>query len=86
MIDLSGTIQNAKTFLKYLRFPCDDQSAMPRVYLIPNYVSDCCRLHGIEGIKYYGSKKYSNYVTWHAGYFELVRTILELEHNRSESE
>lgn len=53
-----------------------------RVYLIPNYVSDCCCAHDIEGVKYYGSKKYSNYVTWNAGYFEFVRTILVPESDR----
>lgn len=81
MIDLSGTLRNAKMFLKYIRFQLDDHSVMPRVYLIPNYVSDCCREHGIEGIKYYGSKKYSNYVTWQADYFDFVDMILEAEND-----
>lgn len=72
MIDLSGKFRRGyKTFLKYIRFPLgNDTSQMPRVYLIPAFVSDCCKECGIDGIKYYGGKDYHNYVTWKDGYFE----------------
>lgn len=68
MIDLSGSLQRGKKFLDYIRFSADN-SKFPRAYLIPNFVSDCCRRIGIEGIKYYGTKDYSNYVCWNDGYF-----------------
>ena len=70
LLDLSGTMPGGRVFLKYIRFPLSDEnSKMPREYLIPNFVSDCCRSLDIEGIKYLGSSKYSNYVCWNDGYF-----------------
>lgn len=71
MIDLSGESRKGSTFLKYIRFPAE--GIMPKEYLIPCFVSDCCRDCGIDGIKYYGTKKYTNYVSWNAGYFDFVR-------------
>lgn len=74
MIDLSGTMRCGQKFLEFIRFPLKDITApVPREYLIPNFVSDCCRLLKIDGIKYYGGKDYSNYVSWHEGYFEFVK-------------
>lgn len=72
MIDLSGKFRRGyTTFLKYIRFPLgNDASQLPRVYLIPAFVSECCKECGIDGIKYYGGKDYHNYVTWKDGYFE----------------
>lgn len=66
-----------KEFLKYIRFDVRDNisSWMPREYLIPNFLSDCCRQVGYEGIKYYGGKGYSNYVVWHDGYFDYVEMM-----------
>ncbi len=73
MIDLSGCISGGKHFLDYIRFNTSNSTAqMPREYLIPNYVSDCCRKLNYEGIKYYGSQKYCNYVSWRDRYFELI--------------
>lgn len=70
ILDLSSTLKQGATFLRYIRFPfTSDQSNMPREYLIPNFVADCCKAIGFEGIKYYGSKSYSNYVCWNDGYF-----------------
>ena len=70
LLDLSGTMQDGKTFLKYVRFPVENMdSRMPREYLLPCFVSDCCRRIGIDGIKYYGSTNYSNYVCWNDGFF-----------------
>ena len=71
MLDLSGTIQRGKSFLKYIRYPLSvDSNKMPKEYLLPCFVTDCCKQIGFDGIKYYGSKEYSNYVSWHEGYFE----------------
>ena len=74
MIDLSGDFRKGyRKFLKYIRFSLgEDNSKTPRVYLIPSFVSDCCRDCGIQGIKYFGSSEYSNYVCWEDGYFEFV--------------
>lgn len=73
MMDLSGTMRHGKKFLEFIRFPLKDMKAIaPREYLIPNFVSDCCKRLKIEGIKYYGGTDYSNYVSWHEGYFEFV--------------
>ena len=70
LLDLSGTLARGATFLRYIRFGLSDiTNRMPREYLIPCFVSDCCRQIGFEGIKYYGSKEYNNYVTWNDGYF-----------------
>ena len=69
-LDLSGTLTGGKTFLRYLRFSLTDyNSNMPREYLIPCYVSDCCKDLGFDGIKYRGSSEYNNYVLWQDGYF-----------------
>ncbi|MBQ0090537.1 MAG: RES domain-containing protein [Prevotellaceae bacterium] len=73
MLDLSNTIEYAKTFLRFIRFEVSDSSVqVPREYLIPCFVSDCCKRIGYDGIKYYGSREYSNYVTWSDGYFSCV--------------
>lgn len=79
LIDLSGSFRRGyKTFLKYIRFGLSgDTSQMPRVYLIPSFVSDCCKDCGIEGIKYYGGGGYSNYVSWEDGYFAFDGNILK---------
>ncbi len=76
LLDLSGTLKRGETFLKYLRYDVSDKnSKMPREYLLPNFVSDCCRKVGFEGIKYYGTKEYFNYVVWKDGYFDFVKMI-----------
>ncbi len=73
LLDLSGNIKGCKHFLDHIRFGVSDSnSRMPREYLIPNFVSDCCRELHIEGIKYYGSKEYCNYVSWRDRYFEIA--------------
>lgn len=55
----------------YLRFSLTDKSdKMPKEYLIPCFVADCCKCIGFEGIKYYGSKEYNNYVVWDDGFFD----------------
>lgn len=74
MIDLSSEITTQNKFLEYCRFSPEPQDYpnIKREYLLPCYVASCCELHGIEGIKYYGSKEYKNYVSWNDGYFEFV--------------
>lgn len=73
ILDLSNTMKKGNIFLKYLRYPIDSVTdIMPREYLIPCFVSDCCKKVGFEGIKYYGSKSYNNYVCWKDGYFEFA--------------
>ena len=73
ILDLSNTMKKGNICLKYLRYPIDSVTdIMPREYLIPCFVSDCCKKVGFEGIKYYGSKSYNNYVCWKDGYFEFA--------------
>ncbi|MHB1152812.1 MAG: hypothetical protein ACYCWE_19245 [Eubacteriales bacterium] len=79
MIDLSGDWKNRR-FLRYLRFPVVDYThSMPREYLIPCFVSDCCRRRNIDGIKYSGSAEHNNYVSWNAGYFDFVAMVYDGE-------
>ncbi|MCR5802647.1 MAG: RES domain-containing protein [Clostridia bacterium] len=77
MLDLSAKeMRGLNTFLKYLRFPFStDSGKRPREYLIPQFVSDCCVSCGIDGIKYYGGKDYSNYVTWSDDYYSYSRNL-----------
>lgn len=72
LLDLSGKLQRGAAFLKMIRYPLKDNSnnQMPTEYLLPGYVAECCKLIGIEGIKFYGSKDYVNYVSWDDGYFD----------------
>ena len=74
MIDLSAEITTQNKFLEYCRFnpPTEQYPNIKREYLLPCYVAGCCRMCGIEGIKYYGSKEYSNYVAWDDGYFNII--------------
>ncbi len=77
LLDLSEEITGSNMFLQYIRFDAGDSTA-PREYLIPCYVASCCRQAGIDGIKYYGSREYRNYVSWSDGYFD-VETTWELK-------
>lgn len=73
LLDLSGALQRGAAFLKMIRYQVSDPDCkMPREYLIPCFIADCCKQIGFEGIKYYGSKEYSNYVSWDDGYFTFV--------------
>ena len=69
MLDLSHTLQRGTTFLRMIRYPLDDTNKMPRQYLLPCFVADCCQNIGFDGIKYFGSKEYDNYVSWDDSYF-----------------
>lgn len=84
MIDLSAkAMRGYNVFLKHIRFPLgDDTSKSPRVYLIPSFVSECCKECGIDGIKYYGGEFYSNYVTWNDSYFDFLE-MRSYEHEYS---
>ena len=79
MIDLSGELTTQNKFLEYCRFnPSPDQYPnIKREYLLPCYVANCCEMHGIEGIKYYGSKEYKNYVSWNDTYFKFVGSEIQ---------
>lgn len=81
IIDLSGKeMRGLNTFLKYIRKPYNDKSGnRPREYLIPQFVADCCYSCGIDGIKYYGGKTYSNYVTWSDGFFSFISNLGDSE-------
>lgn len=72
MVDISQKTENV--FLRFCRFSPDYSLAtkVPREYLIPSFFSDCCKMCGYDGIKYYGTKSYSNYVTWSDGHFSIV--------------
>jgi hypothetical protein len=79
MVDISQNEENV--FFKYCRFKFDPTSnkKVPREYLIPAYFSDCCKLQGFDGIKYYGTQSYKNYVTWKDGHFVYVdQEILDM--------
>lgn len=73
MIDLSSEYQGNK-FLEYCRYQFDSTKVdhLRSEYLIPSYVASCCKLSSIDGIKYYGSSEYDNYVTWKDHYFDFV--------------
>lgn len=79
MIDLSGEIKTQNKFLEYCRFtPSPEQYPnIKREYLLPCFVADCCKYYDIEGIKYYGSKEYSNYVSWEDSYFDIVSSRIQ---------
>ena len=72
LLDLSFTGAPGNAFLKYIRFPATEHSTMPREYYIPCFVADCCIRHNLDGIKYYGSKEYTNYVVWECRYFDYI--------------
>lgn len=74
MIDLSGENLSKNKFLEYCRFSPkpDDYSNIKREYLLPCFVANCCKYAKIDGIKYYGSKEYTNYVSWDDTYFDCV--------------
>lgn len=76
LIDLSAkNMRSLNTLLKYIRFPLNDTSKNPRIYLIPSFISMCCKSAGIDGIKYYGGKDYSNYVTWDDSYYDFIGIV-----------
>ena len=79
MIDLSEEIISQNKFLEYCRFnpPPEQYPIVKREYLLPCFVASCCKKHGIEGIKYYGSKEYRNYVSWYDGYFDIVNSRIQ---------
>lgn len=74
LLDLSDNKTPSK-FLEFCRFSPrhDDDQKSKREYLIPCFVADCCKnLNNIDGIRYYGSKEYSNYVAWSDHYFQCI--------------
>ena len=71
MLDLSAELAKPNKFLDFCRYVPDynTYSNLRREYLIPAFVADCCYRNGIDGIKYYGSREYTNYVTWDDRHF-----------------
>lgn len=80
MIDLSIDIQKPNKFLEYCRVSpnLEESPKIRREYLLPCYVANCCKLYRIDGIKYYGSKEYTNYVSWNDGFFKITHS--EIKH------
>lgn len=81
LIDLSGNADKNNIFVDHQRKTVDiAPGAVIKEYLLPNYVADCCREVGIDGIKYRsGSKKngyYNCYVTWEDGYFDFINQVI----------
>lgn len=85
LIDLSSKEKRRlNTFLKFIRFtPNNESGRRPREYLIPQFVADCCICNGIDGIKYYGGKDYSNYVTWDDHYYKYERNVGDTQCGKS---
>ncbi len=71
MIDFSEEIKNKNLFLDSLRYEVTGNDKQPKEYLLPEFVATCCKMAAIEGIKYYGTKEYKNYVTWGDYYFDV---------------
>lgn len=70
LIDFSDRTTKYNSFLQLIRKPVENMNK-PTEYLLPEYVTTCCRKTEIEGIKYYGGREYDNYVTWNDGYFNV---------------
>lgn len=79
MLDLSEEITSRNTFLELCRcsIPTDSHNTIHREYLLPCYVAACCKRARIDGIKYYGSKEYKNYVTWADSHFSVIDSTIE---------
>lgn len=79
MIDLSGRNTSKNAFLEMIRYECDgDTRYKPTQYLLPEYVTSCCKNAGIDGIKYYGNKEYRNYVCWEDYYFDIDKLFCNI--------
>ena len=85
MIDLSLATRKPNKFLEYCRKQPDlsQKRTRRREYNLPNYVADCCKRVGIQGIKYYGSSKFFNFVSWEDEYFEIVENPTPYEEERA---
>jgi hypothetical protein len=70
-----SVVDTQNQFLKYCRYAPDFAEAqqIPREYLLPSYFATCCKENNIDGIRYYGSNDYTNYVAWDDGYFNCIR-------------
>ena len=74
MVDFSENLTTRNKFLEYCRkdYVDDPEIKRHREYLFPCFVASCCKANNIDGIKYYGSKEYRNYVSWQDNYFDIV--------------
>jgi hypothetical protein len=76
-VDLSINTENGKNkFLEYCRFPIDAlvPNTLYKEYLIPMFFANTCKNHHIDGIQYYGSKEYTNFVTWNDSHFKFFES------------
>lgn len=72
IIDLSGEIKGTNKFMEHMRFTVENEEGkIVKEYLLPNFVTSCCKRLGIEGIKY-RSTGYDCCVLWKDDYFEFV--------------
>jgi len=80
ILDLSSE-KKGNRFLEYCRYQTDSAKVdhLRSEYLIPSYVANCCKLSNIDGIKYYGSSEYNNYVTWKDHYFDIISHKLDVK-------
>lgn len=77
ILDLSGE-RKGSCFLEHLRYTVDnDTGKIIRQYLLPNFVADCCKRLGIEGIKY-KSTGYNCFVLWRDDYFAFAEGSREI--------
>lgn len=54
-------------FTKYIGYPINpngDKQAIQKEYLVANYVADCLKEYGVDGVVYKGGSGYLNYVFW----------------------
>ena len=56
---------------KYCKFSLEDRqnTQIRPEYLVPCFFAECLQNAGVDGIKYFGGKGYSNYVFWEDHYF-----------------
>ncbi len=72
LVDISAE-KRGNHFLKHCRMPYNGGiNHLRSEYLIPSFVAQCCKKCDYDGIKFFGTKVYSNYVTWEDKHFIIV--------------
>lgn len=65
------------SFISYCQFPfTSKKSVIHPEYLIPCFFAECCKINGIDGLKYKGSPLYSNYVFWSDQHFDSLSSAV----------
>lgn len=76
LLDLSVIKKEYGNFYKYLQNPVAEiNDNWPKEYLLSNYVADCCRVCGYDGIKYCGDANYCNYVLWKENGLTIISSL-----------